>query len=88
MKIEPAMPPAISTRAVPTTGRRPKTFIIAAAKGPSRPKRRRRIASAEEICAVVQPNSCSSGWISTPAEPMAPAVASMVRKVTAATTQP
>ena len=82
------MPPAIRTSAVVTTWRMPNVFMRAAAKGPSRPKSTRRIAMAEEISAVVQPNSCRSGSIMTPAEPMAPAVASMVRKVVAATTQP
>ena len=46
------------------------------------------MASADEISAVSQPNSRCSGRMSTPGAPTAPAVASMVRKVTAATTQP
>ena len=41
-----------------------------------------------EICALSQPNSRCSGTIITPGAPTAPAVASMVRKVTATTTQP
>ena len=41
-----------------------------------------------EICAAVQPNSFCSGGISTPGAPMAHAVVSMVRKVTANITQP
>ena len=88
MTSDPPMPSAISTSAVATTRRSPKTFIVAAANGPSSPKSSSRIASAEEICSVVQPNSERSGAISTPADPMAPAVASMVRNVTPATTQP
>ncbi len=46
------------------------------------------MAIAPETCSVVQPNSVSSGFSRTPADPIAPAVASMVRKVTPATTQP
>ena len=88
MPKESRAPPPIITSAVVATARMPKRFMKAAAKGPKRPKNTRRIASAEEISAVVQPNSCSSGPIKTPAEPMAPAVASMIRKVVPATTQP
>ena len=60
----------------------------AAANGPNKPNSRMRSASALEICAFSQPNSRSSGTIMTPGEPIAPAVTSMVRKVTATTTQP
>ena len=45
-------------------------------------------AAADWSMARLRPNSVSSGFISTPAEPIAPAVASMVRKVMPATTQP
>ncbi|MCY1238405.1 hypothetical protein D9M72_511420 [compost metagenome] len=82
------MPAMIRTSAAETTGRTPKWFMNDAANGPSRPNRQRRIASASEIWAFDQPNSVSSGLISTPAEPIAPAVDSMTRKVTAATAQP
>ncbi len=47
-----------------------------------------RIASAVEISEVCQPNSCSSGRIITPSDPMAPALTSMAKKVAAMTTQP
>ena len=70
------------------TLRTPKRFMKTAAKGPISPNRARRSAKAVEISAFCQPNSCCKGSIITPAEPMAPAVASMVRKVAPATTQP
>ena len=60
----------------------------AAANGPIRPNSTRRIARASEMSPVCQPNSRCSGPIITPGAPMAPAVASMVRKVVATTTQP
>ena len=71
-----------------TTRRMPKRFMNPAAKGPIRPNNTRRIAMAVEICCAVQPNSFSSGTIMTPGAPIAPAVTSMVRKVTPATTHP
>ena len=85
---EPASPAAISTSAVRATGRSPNRFMKPAANGPISPKSSRRIAMATEICSVDQPNSFSSGTIRTPGAPMAPAVTNIVRKVTAATTQP
>ena len=85
---ETMRPPTISAAAETMTRRSPKRFINAAANGPNRPKSRRRIANAVEICAFAQPNSCSNGTISTPGAPIAPAVTSMVRKVTPTTTQP
>ncbi|MNY74445.1 hypothetical protein D3C86_2134850 [compost metagenome] len=74
--------------AADTTFLTPKWFMKAAANGPSKPKSTRRMASANEISAFDQPNSVSSGLIRTPADPIAPAVASMTRNVTAATAQP
>ena len=65
------------------TRRTPKRFMKAAANGPNNPNSKMRSASAEEICASSQPNSCSSGTISTPGVPIAAAVTSSVRKVTA-----
>ncbi len=88
MKMEPISPREIMTRAAVTTRRRPNWFMKAAANGPIRPKRTSRSAIAKEILALVQPNSRWSGSIRIPAEPMAPAVASMVRKVIPATTHP
>ena len=70
------------------TRRTPKRFMNAAANGPNKPNSMMRSASAEEICASLQPNSCSSGTISTPGVPIAAAVTSSVRKVTPTTTQP
>ena len=60
----------------------------AAAKGAISPNSSSRTASAEEISEVAQPNSFCRGRSSTPGAPTAPAVTSMVRKVTAATAQP
>jgi len=60
----------------------------AAANGPNKPNSKSRSASADEICALSQPNSRSSGTISTPGAPIAPAVTSMVRNVTPTTIQP
>ena len=48
----------------------------------------KRIDSAEEISAVVQPNSFCSGTMNTPGAPTVPAVISAVKKVTATMTQP
>ena len=53
-----------------------------------RPNSSSRIASAEEMADVDQPNSRSSGSISTPGAPTAAAVSSMVRKVAKTTAQP
>ena len=48
----------------------------------------RRTASAAEISDVVQPNSFSSGTMSTPGAPIAAAVTSIVKNVAPTTTQP
>ncbi len=68
--------------------RTPKRFMKAAAKGPMPPNSRKRIASAPEISAALQPNSFCSGTMNTPGAPTAPATTSMVRKVVPATAQP
>ncbi len=60
----------------------------AAANGPSSPYSINRRASAAEMDDVFQPNSCFSGVISTPGMPMAAAVESMTRKVTATIAHP
>jgi hypothetical protein len=60
----------------------------AAANGPMSPNSSNRIARAEEMAAVDQPNSRCSGSSNTPGAPTAPAVTSMVKKVAATTTQP
>ena len=59
----------------------------AAANGAINPNRMKRIDSAEEISAVVQPNSCCSGTMNTPGAPTVPAETSAVKKVTATITQ-
>ena len=69
-------------------GRTPKRFISAAENGPIKPNSTRRTAKAVDMSEFRQPNSASSGRSMTPGAPSAPAVASMVRNVTAATTQP
>ncbi len=82
------MPRQIIATAAVTTGRTPKRLMKAAENGAISPKRAMRKASAEEMSAALQPNSCSSGRMMTPGAPIAPAVASMTRKVAPATTQP
>ncbi len=46
------------------------------------------MAKAEEMSAALQPNSFCKGTMKTPAAPIAPAFASMTRKVEPATAQP
>ena len=60
----------------------------AAANGAIRPNRMKRIDSAEEISAVLQPNSFCSGTMNTPGAPTVPAEISAVRKVTPTIAQP
>ncbi len=86
--IVPMMPSTISVTAKITTGRTPKRLMKAAANGPIRPNSISRIASAMEMSAFDHPNSCCSGSRITPDAPIAPAVASMMRKVTPTTTHP
>ena len=85
---EVSSPAAIKVSAQTMTRRTPKRFMKAAANGPNKPNSRMRSASADEIWASSQPNSCSSGTIITPGVPMAAAVTKSVRNVTATTTQP
>ena len=70
------------------TLRRPKRLSSAAANGAISPNSIRRIETAVEISAVVQPNSFCSGRMNTPGAAPAPALTSAVRKVTATITQP
>ena len=71
-----------------TTLRIPYRCISAAANGATSPNSSSRSASAPEIWPRSQPNSPFSGSSSTPGMPIAAAVASMVRKVTATTAHP
>jgi hypothetical protein len=71
-----------------TTRRTPKRSISAAANGPVRPNRIRFTDTAAPIVPRLQPNSSSSGTISTPGVARKPAAASSVRNVTATTTHP
>ena len=82
------MPATIIATAETTTGRTPKRLMKAAANGAISPNRASRTARAAEISAVLHPNSFWSGWMMTPGAPIAPAVASMTRKVAPTTTQP
>jgi len=86
--IEASNPPAIMSTAATITARTPKRLMNAAANGAMRPNSASRIEKATEISAVLHPNSFSSGWMMTPGAPIAPAVASMTRKVAPATIQP
>jgi hypothetical protein len=88
MPSDSTKPTTMIAIAMMTMRRTPYQFIKAAANGPINPNNAKRMASAEAISARSQPNSCSSGTMNTPGAPMAPAVTSIVRKVTPATTQP
>jgi hypothetical protein len=88
MASDRANPLPIRPNAHSVTLRMPKRLMNAAANGPMSPNSTRRVARAEEIAAVDQPNSRCSGSSSTPGAPTAAAVTSMVRKVVATTTQP
>jgi hypothetical protein len=68
-----------------TKRRSPRRSIKEAAKGPMQQKRAMLIAIAKEMEAFDQPNSFSSGIISTPGVARIPAVTSSTRKVEAAT---
>jgi hypothetical protein len=81
-------PAAIRASAETITRRTPKRFMSAAANGPKSPNSKMRKAKADEICASLQPNSFSRGTIITPGVPIAPAVTSRTRNVTATTTHP
>ena len=67
--------------------RTPQRFIADAANGPISPNRAMLMATAAEIAARLQPNSASSGTISTPGVARMPAVTIRMTKVTAAMTQ-
>ena len=82
------MPRQIVATAAVTTGRTPKRLMKAAENGAISPKSAIRRARPEEMSAALQPNSFSSGSMMTPGAPIAPAVASITRKVAPATTQP
>jgi hypothetical protein len=66
--------------------RTPRRSISAAAKGPISPYSTRFTEMASEMVARDQPNSPSSGTISTPGVARMPADTSSTAKVTAATT--
>jgi hypothetical protein len=80
-------PVAISRRAQMTTRRTPKRFMNAAANGPESPNSSRLIETATEMTARLQPNSCSSGTMSTPGVERMPDAASRVKNVTPNTIQ-
>jgi hypothetical protein len=88
MKRETAKPKMIVPSAMITMRLTPNRLRNTAANGAISPNSTNRSAIAEEISAVSQPNSFSSGTIRMPGAPSAPAVTSMVRNVTPTTTQP
>jgi len=88
MRRDRASPLPISASDDNVTLRTPNRLISAAANGPIRPNSSRRIARAPDISDVSQPNSRCNGSRSTAGAPTAPATTSMVRNVTATTTQP
>jgi hypothetical protein len=77
---------ASSATAARISRRMPHRFIAEAAKGPIRPNSAMLIATAAEMAARLQPNSVSSGTISTPGVARMPAVTIRITKVTPATT--
>jgi hypothetical protein len=87
MSVVRAAPLAMNKSAPATTGRMPQRSIIAAANGPTNPKRTRLIETARETVARDHPNSPSSGTISTPGVERVPDAASRVMNVTAKTIQ-
>ena len=80
-------PSATRPSAASTTRRRPKRLIAAAANGPARPYSTRLTETAAEMTVRLQPNSSSSGTISTPGADRKPEAPSSVTKVTPATIQ-
>ena len=78
---------ASNATAARTTRRSPQRSITDAANGPMRPKSAMLIATASEMTARLQPNSASSGTISTPGVARTPAVTSRTTKVAPATIQ-
>ena len=75
---------ASSASAIATRRRTPQRSMADAAKGPINPNRARLMATAPEIAVRLQPNSVSSGTISSPGVARMPAVISRVKKVTTA----
>jgi hypothetical protein len=61
--------------------------MVEAANGPISPKSAMFTATAPEMTARLQPNSCSSGTMNKPGVARTPAVMSSTTKVTAATIQ-
>ncbi|GMA88456.1 hypothetical protein GCM10025868_37060 [Angustibacter aerolatus] len=76
-----------STSAIGTTRRSPKRSMSAAANGAVRPKTTRLMVTAVDVGSRDQPNSPSTGSISTPVLDRKPAEAMRAPKVTAATHQ-
>ena len=88
MAVDTPSPTTIVESAIATIVLTPKRWMRAAEKGAISPNRRSRTASAPEMELMSQPNSFCSGMMSTPRLPMAAAVATMVRKVTATIAHP
>ena len=85
MTVVSSAPDATVTSAPTVTVRMPKRFMSAAANGPVNPNKRRLMKTAKEMTARFQPNSCSSGTISTPGVARNPAAPMRATNVTAAT---
>ena len=80
---------AATTRsAVTVTRRTPKRSCSAAANGAPRPNMIRLIETADDTVAALQPNSCSSGTIRTPAVDRKPALITSTSSVTPAIAHP
>ena len=78
----------IRPRPASITKRGPSLSTSQPTSGPAKPKSSRPTDTAEAIRVRLQPVSCSSGTISTPAAALIPADTSSVATVTPTTTQP
>ena len=83
-----ATPDATSTSDITMVVRTPRRSMKAAANGPISPYRIRLIATANEMVARDQPNSCSTGTIRMLGMERMPAATSSVTKVIPATYHP
>ena len=88
MSVVAAEAAATTRSAVTVTRRTPKRSCRAAANGAPSPNMIRLIDTAEETVAALQPNSCSSGTMRTPAVERNPALITSTRRVTPAMAHP
>jgi putative intracellular protease/amidase len=87
MKTVSPLPAATRNSAIDTTRRIPNRSISAAAKGAVSPNNSRFADTAKEMVPRLQPNSSSSGLISTPGVARKPAAPMIATKATPATSQ-